>query len=303
VAFTRSQAVRRRIRIRERIIESLLFAAAFSSVAVTVAIVAILIYESLLFFASVSILEFAFTTTWTPLFADPKYGILPLLSGTFVSSLIGMIVAAPIGLIAAIYLSEFASKRQREAVKPTLELLSGVPTVVYGYFALLVITPALQSTILPDLPGFNLLSAGIVIGIMIIPYVASLSEDAMRAVPNSLRDGSFALGASKLQTALLVVLPAATSGVTAALVLGISRAVGETMIVAIAAGQQPNFTLDPTEGAATITAYIVQVSLGDIAHGTLPYQTIFAAGLALLLLTLVFNVIAFYMRKRFREAY
>lgn len=303
VTATRSQAQRRRTRIRERIIESLLFAAAFSSVAVTVAIVAILVYESALFFTSVSIFEFAFTTTWTPLFADPKYGILPLLAGTFVSAMIGMLVAAPIGLVAAIYLSEFASGRTRELVKPTLELLSGIPTVVYGYFALLVITPLLQNTVLPDLPGFNLLSAGIVIGIMIIPYVASLSEDAMRAVPNSLRDGSYALGGSKLQTALRVVLPAATSGVTAAIVLGISRAVGETMIVAIAAGQQPNFTLDPTEGAATITAYIVQVSLGDIAHGTLPYQTIFAAGLTLLLLTLVFNVIAFYMRKRFREAY
>jgi phosphate transport system permease protein len=204
--------------------------------------------------------------------------------------------------VAALYLSEFASPRVRETVKPMLELLTGVPTVVFGFFALLFVTPLLQ-TFIPGLPGFNILSAGIVIGIMIIPYIASLSEDAMRAVPNALRDGSLALGATRLETALRVVLPTAISGVAAAFVLGISRAVGETMVVAIAAGQQPNLTFDPREPAATITAYIVQVALGDLPHGSIGYQTIFAAGLTLLLITLVFNVLAFWLRARFREAY
>jgi phosphate transport system permease protein len=240
---------------------------------------------------------------WTPLFADPRYGILPLLCGTFVSTVVAMLVAGPFGLTAAIYLSEFASPTVRETVKPVLELLSGVPTVVYGFFALLFVTPLLQETILPSLPGFNILSAGIVMGIMIIPYVASLSEDAMRAVPNGLRDGSLALGATRLETAIKVVLPAAISGVAAAFVLGISRAVGETMVVAIAAGQQPNLTLDPTQPAATITAYIVQVALGDLPHDSIGYQTIFAAGLVLLLITLLFNVFAFWLRQRYREAY
>jgi phosphate transport system permease protein len=204
--------------------------------------------------------------------------------------------------VAAVYLSEFASPKVRETVKPMLELLSGVPTVVYGFFALLFVTPLLQSFI-PGLPGFNILSAGIVMGIMIIPYIASLSEDAMRAVPNALRDGSLALGATRLETAFRVVLPTAISGVAAAFVLGISRAVGETMVVAIAAGQQPNLTFDPREPAATITAYIVQVALGDLPHGSIGYQTIFAAGLTLLLITLIFNVLAFWLRARFREAY
>jgi phosphate transport system permease protein len=246
--------------------------------------------------------SFLTDTVWTPLFANPRYGILPLLNGTLLSTLVAMSVAGPLGLVAAIYLSEFASHRVRETVKPTLELLSAVPTVVYGFFALLFVTPLLQ-TIIPGLPGFNVLSAGIVMGVMIIPYVASLSEDAMRAVPNGLRDGSLALGATRLETAFRVVLPSAASGVAAALVLGISRAVGETMVVAIAAGQQPNLTFDPREPAATITAYIVQVALGDLPHGSIGYQTIFAAGLTLLLITLVFNVIAFWLRAKFREAY
>lgn len=213
-----------------------------------------------------------------------------------------MCVAAPVGLISAIYLSEFAPPRVREIIKPILELLSGIPTVVYGFFALLFVTPLLQK-IVPGLPGFNILSAGIVIGIMIIPFISSLSEDAMRAVPNALRDSSLALGATRLETAFKVVLPSATSGIAAAFVLGISRAVGETMVVAIAAGQQPNLTLDPREPAATITAYIVQVALGDLPHGGVGYQSIFAAGLMLLLITLVFNIAAFWLRARFREAY
>lgn len=298
-----SEGQRRLRRVRERAIEGVLFLCAASSVLVTLGIVGVLLYESSAFFSHVSVVTFLTDTMWTPLFAEPRYGILPLLTGTLVSTFVGMCVAAPLGLTTAIFLSEFASSRVREVVKPILELLSGVPTVVFGFFALLFVTPLLQSTILPNLPGFNILSAGIVIGIMIIPYVASLSEDALRAVPNGLRDGSLALGATRFETAIRVVLPAATSGVVAALVLGISRAVGETMVVAIAAGQQPNLTLNPTEPAATITAYIVQVALGDLPHGSIGYQSIFAAGLTLFAMTLAFNIFAFWLRTRFREAY
>lgn len=289
--------------MRERLIETVLFLCAASSVFVTLGIVGVLVVESFGFFLQVPFLDFITGTVWTPLFDNPKYGILPLLTGTLTSTLVGLCVAAPIGLTTAIYLSEFASARTRETIKPILELLSGVPTVVFGFFALLFVTPLLQNTILPDLPGFNILSAGIVIGIMIIPYVASLSEDALRAVPNGLRDGSLAMGATRLETALRVILPAAISGVAAAFVLGISRAVGETMVVAIAAGTQPNLTFDPTQPAATITAYIVQVALGDLPHGSIAYQTIFAAGLTLLVITLLFNIFAFWLRAKFREEY
>jgi phosphate transport system permease protein len=292
----------RALRRREKVMEAVLFLCAASSVFITVSIVAVLIYESYGFFQAVPLTDFLTDTVWTPLFANPRYGILPLLSGTLLSTVVALSVAGPLGLVAAVYLSEFASHGVRETVKPTLELLSGVPTVVYGFFALLFVTPLLQK-IIPGLPGFNVLSAGIVMGIMIIPYVASLSEDAMRAVPNGLRDGSLALGATRLETAFRVVLPSAISGVAAAFVLGLSRAVGETMVVAIAAGQQPNLTFDPREPAATITAYIVQVALGDLPHGSIGYQTIFAAGLTLLLITLVFNIIAFWLRAKFREAY
>jgi phosphate transport system permease protein len=290
------------MRKREKAMEFVLFLCAASSVAITIAIVSVLVYESVAFFRNVPIWTFLTDTVWTPLFANPRYGILPLLNGTLLSTLVALCVAGPLGLVAAVYLSEFASPPVREVVKPTLELLSGVPTVVYGFFALLFVTPLLQK-IVPGLPGFNVLSAGIVMGIMIIPYIASLSEDAMRAVPQGLRDGSLALGATRLETAFRVVLPTAISGVAAAFVLGISRAVGETMVVAIAAGQQPNLTFDPREPAATITAYIVQVALGDLPHGSIGYQTIFAAGLTLLLITLVFNILAFWLRAKFREAY
>lgn len=289
--------------LRERLIESILFIFAASSVLVTLGIVGVLVFESWAFFLHVPVSTFLTDTMWTPLFDNPRYGILPLLCGTFLSTFVALCVAAPLGLTAAIYLSEFASPHFREIVKPILELLSGVPTVVFGFFALLFVTPLLRATILPDLPGFNILSAGIVMGIMIIPYVASLSEDALRAVPQGLRDGSLAMGATRLETALRVILPAAVSGVAAAFVLGISRAVGETMVVAIAAGQQPNLTLDPTQPAATITAYIVQVALGDLPHGSIGYQTIFAAGLTLLVITLAFNVFAFWLRLKFREEY
>jgi len=303
-ALLSSRYIKRAMRRpHERVIESFLFLAALSSVLVTIAIVLILVFESASFFRNVSIIDFLTDTQWTPLFADAHYGILPLLSGTLLTAVVALIVAVPLGLTVAIYLSEFAPARLRETVKPVLEMLAGVPTVVYGYFALLFVTPLLQKTILPDLPGFNVLSAGIVIGIMIIPYIASLSEDAMRAVPMELREGSFALGATRLETALRVVVPAAISGIAAAFVLGISRALGETMVVAIAAGQQPNLTLDPTEPAATITAYIVQVALGDLPHGSIGYQSIFAAGLTLVIITLVFNLAAHLLRRRFREAY
>lgn len=289
-------------KIRDRVVETLLLAAGMVAVFTTLAIVAILLYESSTFFEHVSIREFLTDTMWTPLFADARYGILPLVAGTLTTTIVALLVAVPLGTTIAIYLSEFAPAKVRETVKPVLELLGAVPTVVYGYFALTMVTPVLQR-LLPELPGFNMLSAGLVIGLMIVPYVSSLSEDAMRAVPRYMREGSYAMGATRLQTALRVVVPGAFSGLAAAFILGISRAVGETMVVAIAAGMQPNFTFDPREPAATITAYIVQVSLGDLPHGSIGYQSIFAAGLVLMLLTLFFNVIGFSLTRRFREAY
>ena len=287
---------------KERVIESGLFLAALSSVAITAGIVFILVYESSSFFQHVSPWAFLTDTVWTPLFANPRYGILPLVTGTLVTTGVALAVAVPIGTMVAIYLSEFAPSALREALKPILELLSAVPTVIYGYFALLFVTPLLQ-TLIPGLPTFSMLSAGIVMGIMIIPYVSSLSEDAMRAVPMSLREGAYALGANRALTSLRVVYPAALSGIAASYVLAISRAIGETMIVAIAAGMQPNLTLNPAQPAETITAYIVQVSLGDLPHGSIGYQSIFAAGLTLFLMTLVFNILGYVLRKRFREAY
>ncbi|WP_338052561.1 phosphate ABC transporter permease subunit PstC [Rhodocyclus purpureus] len=288
--------------VKERGIEALMFLAAFVSVMTTLGIVYVLVSESIVFFQRVPLSDFLFDTQWTPLFDDAHYGIMVLLSGTITSSAVALLVAIPLGTIIAIYLSEFAPFTVREVAKPFLELLGGVPTIIYGYFALVVVTPLLQM-IYPDLPGFNLLAAGIVMGIMIIPYVASLSEDAMRAVPMSLREGSYAMGATRLQTALRVVMPAATSGIASAYILGISRAVGETMILAVAAGMQPNLTFNPAEPGATVTSYIVQVALGDLPHGSIGYQTIFAAGLMLMLMTLVFNLLGYYMRKKFREVY
>jgi len=301
--FVSDRLARRQVRhAKERAIESILFLAAFVSVATTVGIVVILLKESFVFFQQVSLWDFLTDTQWTPLFADAHYGILPLLSGTLVSSAVALLVAIPLGTIIAIYLSEFAPFTLREVAKPFLELLGGVPTIVYGYFALLFVTPLLQM-LYPELPGFNLLSAGIVMGIMIIPYVSSVSEDAMRAVPMALREGSYAMGATRFQTAIRVVTPAAFSGIAAAYILGISRAVGETMILAVAAGMQPRLTWNPLEPAATITAYIVQVALGDLPHGSIGYQTIFAAGLTLALVTLLFNVLGHMLRKRYRQAY
>ncbi len=288
--------------IKERVIEFILMLAALSAVATTFAIVAILLTESLGFFKTVSFIDFITDTQWTPLFEDAHYGIAPLVAGTLTTSLIALLVAIPIGTIAAIYLSEFATHKTREIVKPILELLVGVPTVVFGYFALFFVTPLLQK-VFPDLPGFNMLGPGLVMGVMIVPYISSVAEDAMRAVPMSMREGSYAMGATRFQTAIRVVTPAAISGIVAAYILGISRAVGETMVVAVAAGQQPNLTFNPMESAATITAYIVQVAMGDLPHGSIGYQSIFAAGLVLIVMTLGCNSLGHMLRKKFREPY
>lgn len=292
----------RRGRLLAGVMQAILFACAALSVVITAAIVWVLVSESLPFFTQVPLWDFLTDTQWTPVFTDAHYGILPLLTATFWAAGIAMAVATPLGLVLAVYLSEFARPSVREALKPILEMLAAVPTVVFGYFALLFLTP-LAKQFIPGLSGFNLLIPGFVMGIMILPYVVSISEDAMRAVPMSLREGAFAVGMSRVQTAFMVVIPGAFSGVTAAYLLGFSRAVGETMVVAIAAGQNPNLTGDPRQGAATITAYIVQMSLGDLPHGSLAYSTIFAAGLVLFGITLIFNLMGFFLRRKFREAY
>ena len=286
----------------EFLIEWALFLCALLSVGTTIGIIAVLAVETVAFLREVPIVDFLFGTEWTPLFSNPSFGVLPLVAGTTLVSLIAMLVALPMGLLSAIYLSEYANPRVRRVVKPVLELLAGVPTVVYGYFALLFVTPLLQQVI-PGLAGFNALSPGIVMGIMILPLVSSLSEDAMRGVPRGLREGSYALGATKMQTSLRVVVPAAFSGITAAFILAMSRAIGETMIVAIAAGQQPRLTLDPTVGIETMTTYIVQVSMGDTPQGTLEYRTIFAVGMLLFIGTFMLNLVSAWLRERYREEY
>ena len=293
---------KRIIRTKERVIESLLLLSALSSIFITGSIVFVLFYEAAGFFKDVSVWEFLTGRQWTPLFAEPKFGILPLICGTLLVTSIAVIVALPIGLVVAVYLSEYAPFKVKEVAKPILELLAAVPTVVYGYFALLFLTPILQ-TFIPNLSGFNALSPGIIMGIMIIPYVSSVSEDAMKAVPMQIREGSYAMGGTKFQTAFKVVIPSAFSGIAAAFVIGISRAIGETMVVAIAAGMMPNLTLNPIEPIQTLTAYIVGISLGDVPHGTLEYRTIFAAGITLFLMTLFLNILGFWFRKRIREVY
>ena len=293
---------RKLLRTKERVIESLLLLSALSSIFVTLSIVFVLFYEAAAFFKDVSIWEFLTGRQWTPLFAQPKFGILPLVTGTLLVTGIAVLVALPIGLIVAVYLSEYAPFKIKEMVKPILELLAAVPTVVYGYFALLFLTPVLQSFI-PNLSGFNALSPGIIMGIMIIPYVSSVSEDAMKAVPMHIREGSYAMGATKFQTAFKVVIPSAFSGIAAAFVIGVSRAIGETMVVAIAAGMMPNLTLNPIEPIQTLTAYIVGISLGDVPHGTIEYKTIFAAGITLFVMTLSLNVLGFWFRRKIREVY
>jgi len=293
---------RQQRRIVEWVIERALFLCAALSVLITAGIVAVLLFETLAFLREVSIVEFLTGTEWTPLFSEKHFGVLPLVAGTALVSAIAMAVALPAGLLAAIYLSEYAPGRLRRTVKPLLEVLAGIPTVVYGYFALLFVTPLLQK-LLPELSGFNALGPGIVMGIMILPLVSSLSEDALHSVPNGLREGAFALGATRMQTTLRVVVPAAFSGISASFILAVSRAIGETMIVAVAAGQQPRLTANPLVPIETMTAYIVQVSLGDTPGGTLEYRTIFAVGMLLFLMTFVLNLASNRLRRRFREEY
>ena len=289
-------------RALEFVIERVLFLCAAASVLVTVGIIVVLAWETTGFLREVPILEFLTGTVWTPLFADQQFGILPLVTGTLLITGIAMLVALPTGLLSAIYLSEYAPSHLRRVVKPTLEVLAGVPTVVYGYFALLFVTPILQ-TLIPGLAVYNALSPGIVMGIMILPLVSSLSEDALHAVPNGLREGAYALGATRMQAALRVVVPAALSGISASFILAASRAIGETMIVAIAAGGEPRFTLNPLVPVETMTAYIVQVSKGDTPTGTLEYRTIFAVGMVLFLMTFLLNLLSDRLRRRFREEY
>jgi phosphate transport system permease protein len=269
------------------------------SIFVTVGIIGVLLFETIEFFREVSLADFLGDTRWTPLFVDKHFGIWPLVSGTLLTSTIAISVALPFGVMAAVYLSEFAHPRTRKIVKPALELLAGVPTIVYGYFALTVVTPALQRVI-PDLAGFNALGPGIVMGVMIIPMISSLGEDAIYSVPSSLREGSYALGASKLSTIFRVVIPSAWSGIAAAITLAISRAIGETMIVAVAAGQQARLAIDPRAPIETMTSYIVNISKGDLPYGTMEYRTIFAVGSMLFLMTLAMNLMSYRLSRRLR---
>jgi phosphate transport system permease protein len=290
------------VRRGEFAIEWLLRASSSISVLTTVGIIAVLSIESVLFFQEVSLSQVLFDTEWTPLFLDKHFGIWPLLAGTLLTSAIALSFSVPAGLIIAIYVSEYATEGVRKVLKPILELLAGIPTIVYGYFALLFITPALQN-FFPDMGSFNALSAGLAMGVMILPMMASLSEDAIYTVPRSLREGAYALGASKLQMIFGAVVPGAVGGITAAIILSAARAVGETMIVAIAAGQHPLLHFNPLLPVETMTAYIVQVSLGDTPHGTLEYHTLFAVAMILFLLTMVLNVISLAIRERSKRMY
>ena len=288
---------------RERAIKVVLAACAYASVLTTFGIVFVLFFETVNFFREVSIVEFFTSTTWSAAFANPQFGILVLASGTLLTTLIAIAVALPVGLLAAIFLSEYASLGLRRWLKPALEILAGVPTIVYGYFALTFVTPLLRETIFPNMTIFNALSAGLVMGVMIIPTIASVSEDAIHAVPRSLREGAYALGATKRETATRIVLPAALSGIVAATILGISRAVGETMIVAVAAGNLAQLTANPLQSVQTMTAFIVQVASGDTPTGSLTYNTIFAVGSTLFVMTLILNIVSYVFVRRFREAY
>ena len=281
----------------ERAAELLLAACGLVTILTTLGILSVLAVESFGFLREVGLFALIFDTQWTPLFADKHFGIWPLLTGTVLTSAVAIIVALPLGLLSAIFMSELASAKWRKVLKPALELLAGVPTIVYGYFALVVVTPALQAVV-PELSGFNALSAGIVMGIMITPMIASLAEDALYAVPRHLREAAYALGAGKVPTIWRVVVPAAFGGIAASVILAMSRAVGETMIVAIAAGQEPRLTLDPRVPIETMTAYIVQVSMGDTPAGTLEYRTIFVVGSALFLMTLVMNIFSYRLTRR-----
>lgn len=290
------------LKYKETAIEAFLALCSILTVFITLGIILILTFESISFFREVSFLEFFTGTEWTPLFANKKFGILPLVAGTFLTTIIAILVALPLGLTIAIYLNEYAHPRFTAIVKPLLEILAAIPTVVYGFFALTFVTPLLQ-TFIPNLAGFNALSAGLVMGVMIIPYISSLSEDALRAVPKSLREAAYGMGSTKLQTAFRVMVPAASSGIIVSVILAISRAIGETMIVAVAAGQEPKFTLNPLSSVETITTYIVQVSMGDVPRNSLEYSTIFSAGMALFILTFILNNLSFLIKRKYHQKY
>jgi phosphate transport system permease protein len=289
------------MRWKEKIIERLLALCASITVLTTLGILLVLLVQAVGFFREVSLVEFFTDTQWTPLFKDKHFGILPLLSGTFLTSFIAIAIALPLGLIIAVYLNEYAQRGFRKGIKPLLEILAAIPTVVYGFFALSFVTPFLKGFM--DISSFNALSAGLVMGIMIIPFVSSLSEDALYSVPNSLREASYGMGSTRFQTAFKVTVPAASSGIVVSGILAISRAIGETMIVAIAAGHQPNLTMDPRVPIETITAYIVKVAKGDVPHGTLEYRTIFAAGITLFAFTFILNSLSYWIKKRYQEQY
>ncbi|MEK7353535.1 MAG: phosphate ABC transporter permease subunit PstC [Chloroflexota bacterium] len=301
-SFSSLRQVRQRSRLRETVIHRLLIVCALISIFTTIGIVVMLVAQTAGFFSKVSPLEFFTGTKWTPLFQPQRFGVLPLVGGTLLTAGIAILVALPIGLASAIYLSEYARDRVRRVVKPLLEILAGIPTVVYGYFALTFVTPLLRN-VFPNMIVFNALSAGLVMGVMIIPMISSLSEDAMVAVPRSLRDAAYGLGATRFEVATRVVMPAAVSGIVAACILALSRAVGETMIVAIAAGSTPKLTLNPLESIQTMTAYIVQISLGETPHGTVEYYTIFAVALLLFVMTLLMNLFSQWFVRRYREKY
>jgi phosphate transport system permease protein len=287
---------------REGLIERILFASAALSVFTTLAILGVLVFEAVGFFSQVSIVEFLTGTKWTPLFTPQHFGVLPLVAGTFLVTVIGVGVAVPVGLGASIFLSEYAPEGARRLIKPVLEILAGIPTVVYGYFALTFVTPILQR-IFPELIVFNALSAGLTMGIMIIPTVSSLSEDAMLAVPKALREGAYALGAQKHEVVTQIVVPSALSGIVSSIILAISRAIGETMIVSIAAGSTPRLTLNPLESIQTMTGYITQISLGETPFGSLEYTTIFSVGLTLFVMVLIVNLVGNYVTRRFWRSY
>jgi phosphate transport system permease protein len=289
-------------KLKEQIIEKALLFSALITILTTVGIIWVLFAESFSFFKEVSVIDFLTDTKWTPLYAEKHFGILPLITGTLLTTLIAVALALPVGLTIAVYLNEYAPPKFSKSIKPMLEILAAVPTVVYGYFALIVVTPFLQK-IIPGMAGFNALSPGIVMGIMIIPFISSLSEDALRAVPNSLREASYGMGSTRFQTAFKVLVPAASSGIISSVILALSRAIGETMIVAIAAGQQPRFTLNPLVPIETITTYIVQVSSGDVPNDSLEFKTIFAAGFSLFIFTFILNNISFWINKKFRQQY
>jgi phosphate transport system permease protein len=289
-------------KLKEKIIEKALLFSALITILTTIGIIWVLFAESFSFFKEVSVIDFLTDRKWTPLYSEKHFGILPLITGTLLTTFIAVAVALPTGLTIAVYLNEYAPRNFSKSIKPMLEILAAVPTVVYGYFALVVVTPFLQKLI-PGMSGFNALSPGIVMGIMIIPFVSSLSEDALRAVPLSLREASYSMGSTRFQTAFKVLVPAASSGIIASVILALSRAIGETMIVAIAAGQQPRFTLNPLVPVETITTYIVQVSSGDVPNDSLEFKTIFAAGFSLFILTFILNNISFWINKKFRQQY